>query len=108
TSAGEPQNSQFCPTLEGSNTITARHDWHWTLRRSVCQPRSSSGSSRSALTRSSSTTLPCSRSILYGDSVPQNGHTSFCVVGFHSACAPQAGHSYFSSAAICPVKTCSS
>jgi len=31
----------------------------------------------------------------YGDSVPQNGHTSFSFAGFHSACAPQAGHSIF-------------
>src|SRR4030095_204488 len=34
----------------------------------------------------------------YGDSVPQNGQSSFCLPGFHSACAPQAGHSCFSSA----------
>jgi hypothetical protein len=34
----------------------------------------------------------------YGDSVPQNGQTSFCLPGFHSACAPQAGHGCFSKA----------
>jgi hypothetical protein len=62
-SAGDPQNSQFCPTRAGSNTITARHDWHWTLRRSVCHPRLSSGSSRSVVTRSISSTRPVSRSI---------------------------------------------
>lgn len=39
-----------------------------------------------------------SRSMTYGDSVPQNGHTSFCVDGFHSACAPQAGQACLSSA----------
>jgi hypothetical protein len=39
----------------------------------------------------------------YGDSVPQNGHTSFCLAGSHSACAPHAGHSCFSSADISPL-----
>ena len=79
--------------------MTARQLWHCTLRVAVCHPRSSSGSSRSAVTRSRSTTFPVSRSITYGDSVPQNGHTNFCLPGFHSACAPQAGHECFSSAA---------
>ena len=43
-------------------------------------------------------TFPVARSIRYGDSVPQKGHASFWVVAFHSAWAPQAGHSCFSSA----------
>ena len=37
----------------------------------------------------------------YGDSVPQNGHTSFCLPGSHSACAPHAGQACFWRAAIC-------
>ena len=59
---------------------------------------SSENSSLGGTKNSSSTTFPLSRSTTYGDSVPQNGHISFCFVGFHSACAPQAGHSCFSSA----------
>ena len=62
TSAGDPQNSQFWPTRVGSNTITALQLWHCTLRRSACQPRWSSGSSRSAVTRSISTIAPVARS----------------------------------------------
>ena len=58
TRAGEPQNSQFWPTRVGSYTITALHDWHCTLRRSACQPRWSSDSSRSAVTRSVATMAP--------------------------------------------------
>ena len=80
--------------------MTALQLWHWTLRRSAFQPRSSSGISRRALTRSSSRIFPVSASNAYGDSVPQNGHTSFFFAGLHSACAPQAGHACFSMAAI--------
>ena len=80
--------------------MTALQLWHWTLRRSAFHPRSSSGISRRALTRSSSRIFPVSASNAYGDSVPQNGHTSFFLAGFHSACAPQAGHACFSMAAI--------
>ncbi len=80
--------------------MTAWQLWQRTLRFSVSHPRSFSGSSRSAVTRSTSTTLPVVRSNWYGDSVPQNGQTNFCLVGFHSACAPQAGQECLSSAEI--------
>src|SRR4051812_5692992 len=105
TSAGDPQKSQRWPTRAGSNTDTALQLRHCTVRRSVCQPRSSSGISRSARTRSSSSICPAAVT-LYGDSVPQNGHTSFCLPGLHSACAPQAGHGCFSVAVTandCPI-----
>ncbi len=35
-----------------------------------------------------------------GDSVPQNGQTSFCFAGFHTASPPQAGHANFEIAAV--------
>ena len=46
--------------------------------------------------RSVSTTLPVARSMWYGDSVPQKPQISFCLDGFHSACAPHAGQACFS------------
>src|SRR6478672_9123043 len=50
---------------------------------------------RNAATRSCSTTLPVPSRSLAGDSVPQNGHTSFCLAGFQIASPPQAGHANF-------------
>ena len=69
----------------GAKTITARQLWHCTLRVAACQPRSSSGSSRSAVTNPAR--RPCRSRDRWrpGDSVPQNGHTSFCLPGSHSA-----------------------
>ena len=78
--------------MAASNTITARQFRHWTLFFSDCHPRRSSGISRSARTRSISWIAPVAASTAYGASVPQNGQTSFCLAGFHSACAPQAAH----------------
>ena len=73
--------------------------WHCTLRRwSLPSLFGGRGDRAGRRDRSRSATLPMSRSIWYGDSVPQNGQTSFCLDGFHSACAPQAGQAYFSSA----------
>ena len=61
---------------------------------SACQPRASSVTPRSAATRSCSTIAPAASSFA-GDSVPQNGHTSFCFAGFHTASPPQAGQANF-------------
>ena len=44
--------------------------------------------------------LPLSASSFAGDTVPQNGQTSACLAGFHTASAPQAGHENFSCAVI--------
>ena len=52
----------------------------------------------SMATRSSSSTAPPALYCSYGDSAPQNGQTSSCFFGFHSAWAPQAGHACFSRA----------
>src|SRR5690242_18676797 len=54
---------------------------------------------RSAVARSCSTTAP-ELSILAGDSVPQNGHTSFCFAGFHTASPPHAGQANLESATV--------
>src|SRR5262249_1033385 len=99
TSAGDPQNSQFCATRVGSNTITAWQLWHWTLRFSACQPRSESGSSRSVLTRSISSIWPLWGLIWSGDSVPQNGRRGLCWGGVHGAGGPRGGHGNFARAA---------
>ena len=74
--------------------------WHWTVRFSASQPRASSGSSRSAFARSFSTSAPDCASTVNGAEVPQNGQTSSCFDGFHSACAPHAAQGCFSRAAI--------
>ena len=52
----------------------------------------SSGSSRSACDEIELDDRAGRASTANGDSVPQNGQTSFCFAGFHSACAPHAGH----------------
>ena len=79
--------------------MTALQLWHCTLRRSVLP--AALGRRQVAQRRAPdrfSATLPSRGRSTYGDSVPQNGHTSFCFDGFHSACAPQAGQACFSSA----------
>ncbi len=75
---------------------------HLTCRLSACQPRASSPMPRSALTRSCSTIVPAAPSFA-GDSVPQNGQTSFCFAGFHVASPPQAGHANFDSATVADI-----
>src|SRR5476651_2608709 len=50
---------------------------------------------RRAATRSCSTIAPVSASSLAGDVVPQNGQTSACLAGFHTASAPHAGQANF-------------
>ena len=91
TKDGEPQNSHFCATLSGANTLIAWQLLHLTVRRSDCQPRASPGKLRSAVTRSCSLTItPCGLTCM-GEVVPQAGHTSACLAAFHSALAPQAG-----------------
>src|SRR6266513_2322297 len=44
--------------------------------------------------------LPLSASSFAGDTAPQNGQTSACLAGFHTASAPQAGHENFSCAVV--------
>jgi len=46
------------------------------------------------------TPSPLSASSFAGDTVPQNGQTSACLAGFHTASAPQAGHENFSCAVV--------
>src|ERR1051325_3803206 len=98
TSAAEPQKSQRCPTRSGSNTEMAWQLWHLTEVFFPCQPRLSSGMPRIAATRSCSL-MTCSPAALSstcaGEVVPQNGQTSDCLAGFHSAAAPHAGQENF-------------
>jgi len=76
--------------------MIARQLWHCTLRRSsVARSRSAAAEAWRPVSSARSATLPVARSIAYGDSVPQNGQTSFSVAGFHSACAPPAGQACF-------------
>ena len=72
--------------------------WHLTEVFFACQPRASSGMPRNAATRSCSL-MTCSpaavSSTCAGEVVPQNGQTSACLAGFHSASAPHAGQENF-------------
>jgi len=45
-------------------------------------------------------TPPVAASSFAGDSVPQNGHTSFCFAGFQLASPPQAGQANLEIAAV--------
>src|SRR6185295_11343143 len=102
TSADDPQKSHRCPTLLASKTEIAWQLWQRTDVFSACQPREESGMLRSAAARSCSTMTawPLCVSMDAGDSVPQNGQTSFCFAGSQFASAPQAGQWYFARATV--------
>src|SRR4051812_10545910 len=96
---GDPQNSQFCATRPGSNSVMALQLWHCTDTRSDSQPFFSSGTARNAATRSCSlTTLPSAASSI-GETAPQYGQTRACCAAFQLAIAPQAGQACLSRAA---------
>ena len=96
---GDPQNSQFWATRPGSNSVIALQLWHCTETRSASQPFFSSGTARSAATRSCSLmTLPSAASSI-GDTAPQYGQTRACCAAFQLAIAPQAGQECLSRAA---------
>src|SRR5690606_10495146 len=98
TSAVAPQKSHAWLTFSASKTEMAWQLWQRTLVRAACQPRWSSGMLRSAVARSCST-MTVSPAVVSsssaGDVVPQYGHTSALLAGFHSASPPHAGHENF-------------